>query len=70
MRMIVLALAVGALGGCAGTKGVKQPAPLSAGGVPVKSAMPPLSARKQHHDQLNDALAYKGMTTVEGDVSR
>ncbi len=70
MRMFLLVLAIGALGGCAGTKGAKQPAQVSAGAVPVKSAMPPLSARKKYLDQKSDALAYEGMTTVEGDVSR
>lgn len=72
MRTIFLVIALGALSGCAGTGGAnaKRPARESLGAVPVKSEKPPLSARKKYHDQMNDALAYKGMTTVEGDVSR
>ncbi len=70
MRTILLVLAFGSLAGCAGMKGAKKPAQVSAGTVPVKSEMPPLSARKKYHDQQSDALAYKGITTVEGDVSR
>ena len=70
MRTILLVIAFCALGGCAGTKGAKRPAQESIGAVPVKSEIPPLSARKKYHDQLNDALAYKGLTTVEGDVAR
>jgi hypothetical protein len=70
MRTIFLVIALGALSGCAGTDGAKRPARESLGAVPVKSATPPLSARKKYHDQQADALAYRGMTTVEGDVSR
>jgi hypothetical protein len=70
MRTIFLVIALGALSGCAGTDGAKRPAQESLGAVPVKSEKPPLSARKKYHDQLNDVLAYKGKTTVEGDVSR
>ena len=70
MRTIFVVIAFCALGGCAGTKGEKQPAFESAGPVPVKSEMPPLSARKKYKDQQKEALALKGLTTVEGDVSR
>jgi hypothetical protein len=70
MRTILLVIAFVALGGCAGTNGARRPAREGAGAVPVKSAMPPLSARKKYHDQHNDAMAYKGLTTVEGNVAR
>ncbi len=70
MRTILLVIALGALGGCAGTKGTKRPALEGAGPVPVKSEMPPLSVRKKYHDQQKEALAYKGLTKVEGDVTR
>ena len=70
MRTILLVIAFGALAGCAGTKGETRPARVSAGAVPVKPAMPPLSVRKKYQDQFSDALAYEGMTTVEGGVSR